>query len=297
MGIVVFGVVTLVFVLLRVAAGDPARLMNPPGQQEDIVQLTRERLGTDRPIIEQYGDYLAGLLQGDLGVSFHGGQAVLDVILAALPNTIALASVAIVFSSTVGLLLGIGSALRPNSAFDRGVLVYVSVALATPSFWLAVVLVLIFSVRLGWLPAIDMEGPSSFVLPVVTLAVALTPVLIRTVRQSFLETLSEDHVRAARARGIPERRVIFVHGLKVAALPLITLIGLQAGLVMAGSYVVESIFNWPGIGKLTLDALAGRNFPLIQGSVLVAALIFVIVNFVVDLTYALLDPRIRLGYR
>lgn len=297
MTIVVFGVVTLVFVLLRVAAGDPARLMNPPGQQEEIVQLTRERIGTDRPLIEQYWDYLAGIAQGDLGVSFHGGQAVLDVVLEALPNTIALAVVAIVFSSIVALLLGIGSALRPNTLLDRGVLVYVSIALATPSFWLAVVLVLIFSVQLGWLPAIDMEGPSSFVLPVLTLAVALTPVLIRTIRQSFLETLSDDHVRAARARGIPERRVIFVHGLKVAALPLITLIGLQAGLVLAGSYVVESIFNWPGIGKLTLDALAGRNFPLIQGSVLVAALIFVVVNFLVDLAYAALDPRIRLGYK
>ena len=215
----------------------------------------------------------------------------------ALPNTIALAVVTIVFSSTVALILGIGAALRPNGAFDRGVLVYVSIALSTPSFWLAVVLVLIFSVRLAWLPAIDMEGPKSFVLPVITLAVALTPVLIRTIRQSFLETLGDDHVRAARARGIPERRVILVHGLKVAALPLVTLIGLQAGLIMAGSYVVESIFNWPGIGKLTLDAVAGRDFPMIQGCVLVAALVFVLVNFFVDLAYAALDPRIRASYR
>ena len=151
---------------------------------------------------------------------------------------------------------GIGAALHPNGLIDRGVLVYVSVALAIPSFWLAIVLVLVFAVRLRWLPAIDLQGPQSFVLPVITLAVALTPVLIRTIRQSLLDTLGEDHVRAARARGIPERRVIMVHGLKVAALPLITLIGLQAGLVLAGSYVVESIFNWPGIGKLTLDALA-----------------------------------------
>lgn len=174
-------------------------------------------------------------------------------------------------------------------------LVYVSVALATPSFWLAIVLVLFFSVRLGWLPAIDLEGPKSFVLPVITLSVALTPVLIRTIRQSFLETLGDHHVRAARARGIPERRVILVHGLKVAALPLVTLIGLQLGLILAGSYVVEFIFNWPGIGKLTLDAVAGRNFPMIQGGVLVAAVAFVIVNFFVDLTYAALDPRIRLA--
>jgi peptide/nickel transport system permease protein len=297
MAIVVFGVVTLVFVLLRVAAGDPAGLMNPPGQQEDIVQATRVRLGTDRTVVDQYVDYVLGVARGDLGASFHGGHPVLAEVMEALPNTIALAVVTILFSSTVALVLGIGAALRPNGAFDRGVLVYVSIALSTPSFWLAVVLVLIFSVRLAWLPAIDMEGPESFVLPVITLAVALTPVLIRTIRQSFLETLGDDHVRAARARGIPERRVILVHGLKVAALPLVTLIGLQAGLIMAGSYVVESIFNWPGIGKLTLDAVAGRDFPMIQGCVLVAALVFVVVNFVVDLAYAALDPRIRASYR
>lgn len=297
MAIVVFGVVTLVFFILRIASGDPARLMNPPGQQEEIIQLTREKLGTDRPLMVQYGDYLLGLLRGDLGVSFHGGQSVLEEILKVVPNTAMLAAVTIIFSSIVALILGIGAALRANGFFDRLVLVYVSLALATPSFWLAIILIFFFSVRLGWLPAIDMEGPKSFILPVLTLAVVLTPVLIRTIRQSFLETLGDAHVRAARARGIPERRVILVHGLKVAALPLITLIGLQLGLILAGSYVVEFIFNWPGIGKLTLDAVAGRNFPMVQGGVLVAALAFVIVNFLVDLTYAALDPRIRLGLK
>lgn len=297
MVVVVFGVVTLVFFLLRVASGDPARMMNPPGQQEELVQLTREKIGTDKPLMVQYWNYLVGLTRGDLGTSFHGGHSVLDEILKALPNTAMLAVATILFSSTVALILGIGAALRANGAFDRAVLVYVSVALATPSFWLAIVLVLFFSVRLDWLPAIDMEGPKSFVLPVITLAVMLTPVLIRTIRQSFLETLSDDHVRAARARGIPERRVILVHGLKVAALPLVTLIGLQLGMILAGSYVVEAIFNWPGIGKLTLDSVAGRDFPMVQGGVLVAALVFVIVNFLVDLAYAGLDPRIRMGVK
>jgi peptide/nickel transport system permease protein len=295
MVIVVFGVVTLVFFILRIASGDPARLMNPPGQQEDLVQLTRERIGTDRPVMVQYADYLIGLTRADLGNSFHGGQPVLDEILKAAPNSVLLALVTILFSSTIALILGIAAALQANKLFDRIVLVYVSLALATPSFWLAIVLVLYFSVRLRWLPAIDMEGPQSFILPVITLAVALTPVLIRTVRQSFLEALGDDHVRAARARGIPERRVILVHGLKVASLPLVTLIGLQLGLILAGSYVVEFIFNWPGIGKLTLDAVASRNFPMIQGGVLVAAVAFVMVNFLVDLTYAALDPRIRLS--
>jgi peptide/nickel transport system permease protein len=297
MVVVVLGVVTLVFFILRFAAGDPARLMHPPGEQDEIVQLTRERIGTDRPLMVQYGDYLVGLAQGDLGNSFHGGEPVMEEVLDTLPNTAALAAVTIVASSTFALVVGIAAALRPNGLLDRAVLVYVSLALATPSFWLALVLVMFFAVRLAWFPAVDMEGPRSFVLPVATLVVALTPVLIRTIRQSFLDTLGDDHVRAARARGISEKRVILVHGLKVASLPLVTLVGLQAGLILAGAYVVEFIFNWPGIGKLTLDAVAGRNFPVIQGGVLVAALAFVLVNFVVDLVYAALDPRIRLGMK
>lgn len=293
MVLVIFGVVTATFFLLRLTAGDPARLMNPPGTPERIVQNVREELGTDRPLVTQYGDYLTGLLRGDLGTSFHGSQPVRDEVMRALPNTVALGGLAILVSSILGIVLGMAAALRPNGLIDRTILVFVSLGLATPNFWLAVVLVLIFTFKLGWLPAIDMTGPKSFVMPVATLSVTLTPILIRTVRQSFLETLNEDFVRAARARGIPEHRVLLVHGLKVASLPLVTLIGLQAGFVLAGSYVVEFIFNWPGIGKLTLDAVASRDFPVIQGAVLVAASAFVVINFLVDMLYASLDPRIR----
>jgi ABC-type dipeptide/oligopeptide/nickel transport system permease component len=293
--LVIFGVVTATFFVLRLTAGDPARLMNPPGTPERIVQSVREELGTDQPLFTQYTEYLKGLLRGDLGTSFHGSQPVREEVMRVLPNTVVLGGLAILVSSIAGIVLGIAAALRPNGLIDRSILVFVSLGLATPNFWLAVVLVLIFTFELGLLPAIDMTGPESFVLPVATLSVTLTPILIRTVRQSFLETLNEDFMRAARARGIPEHRVLLVHGLKVAALPLVTLIGLQAGFVLAGSYVVEFIFNWPGIGKLVLDAVASRNFPMIQGGVLVAAIAFVLVNFVVDLLYTYLDPRIRLG--
>jgi peptide/nickel transport system permease protein len=291
--VVVLGAATLTFFVLRLAAGDPARLVNPPGTPEDIVTQVRQRLGTDKPLLVQYKDYLVNLVQGDLGVSFHGEQPVRDAVLSAVPNTLALAAVTIVIASIVGLGLGILAALYANRFGDRVILVYVALAQSTPNFWLAVVLVLVFSIQLQWLPAIDLTGPESFVLPVTTLVVMLTPVLIRTVRQSFLETLGEDHVRAARARGLPERRVLLVHGLKVTALPLVTLIGLQAGFVLAGAYVVEFIFNWPGIGKLTLDAINSRDFPMIQGGVLTAAVGFVLVNFVVDVVYSALDPRIR----
>jgi ABC-type dipeptide/oligopeptide/nickel transport system permease component len=291
--LVVFGVVTATFFVLRLTAGDPARLMNPPGTPERIVQKVREELGTDESLPVQYVEYLKGLVRGDLGTSFHGSQPVREEVMRALPNTVMLGMLAILVSSVIGIVLGIVAALRPNRLMDRAILVFVSLGLATPNFWLAVVLVLIFTFKLGWLPAIDMTGPESFVLPVATLSVTLAPILIRTVRQSFLETFNEDFMRSARARGIPEHRVLLVHGLKVAALPLVTLIGLQAGFVLAGSYVVEFIFNWPGIGKLTLDAVASRDFPVIQGGVLVAATAFVIINFLVDLLYAALDPRIR----
>lgn len=294
---VVWGAATLTFFVLRLAAGDPARLINPPGTPEDIVTQVREQLGTDDPLVVQYKNFLVDLVHGDLGQSFHGEQPVTDAVLAALPNTLQLAGVTMLVASLLGLALGIVAALNANRLVDRLVLVYVAVAQSTPNFWLATVLVLVFAIQRPWLPAIDKTGPESFVLPVTTLVVMLTPVLIRTVRQSFLETLGEDHVRAARARGLPERRVLLVHGLKATALPLVTLIGLQAGFVLAGSYVVEFIFNWPGVGKLTLDAVNSRNFPMIQGGVLVAAIGFVLANFVVDVVYSVLDPRIRRGAR
>jgi peptide/nickel transport system permease protein len=293
MVIVVLGVVTIAFFMLRFASGDPARLMERPGTPEEVIQLIRQRLGTDLPILVQYQHFLANLVQGDLGLSFRGQHPVLPIVLDALPNTLLLGALSMLIASGLGFGLGVVAALRPNSTLDRVVLAYVAVAQSTPTFWLGVVLVLFLSIQLRLLPAIDMRGPESFILPVTTLVVTLTPLLIRAVRQAFLETLGEDFVRAARARGLGERRVLFLHVLKVAAIPLITLIGLQAGFVLSGAYVVESIFNWPGVGKLTLDAIASRDFPMIQGAVLVVAIVFVAVNFVVDLVYAALDPRIR----
>src|SRR5690625_58375 len=293
--VVVICVVTLVFVRLRIAGGDPARLMNAADASEEVIAATQARLGLDQPLAVQHLYFLRSIVTGDFGRSFHGGYEVRDVVFAALPNTVALAVVTVLVSTAFALLLGIGSALLRGTLLDRAVQVYVSLAQSTPSFWLAVMLVLVFAVNLSWLPAIDFTGPISFVLPVITLMVALTPILIRTIRQSFVETLERDYIRAARARGVSNARVLMIHTLKVASLPLITLVGLQSGMILAGSYVVEVIFNWPGIGKLAVDALASRNYPMVQGSVLIAAVAFVLVNFVVDILYSVLDPRIRLG--
>ncbi|MFQ5948556.1 MAG: ABC transporter permease [Acidimicrobiia bacterium] len=295
--LVALAVVTITFFVLRITTGDPARLVNPPGTPENIITQTRQRIGTDKPLLVQYGDYLWRLAQGDLGTSFRGAQPVREAVLEALPNTLALAGITVVLGAAVALVLGGAAAWRPNSLLDRAVLTYTALAQATPAFWLGVVLVLFFSLRLGWLPAIDLTGPKSFVLPVTTMVVTLSPILVRTVRLSFIETLGEDFIRAARARRIPEWRVFLVHSLKIAALPLVTLIGLQMGFLLAGAVVVEAIFNWPGIGKLILDALASRDFPMIQGGVLVAAVVFVVLNFLVDFVYTALDPRIRVGAR
>jgi peptide/nickel transport system permease protein len=293
MVVVVFGVATVTFFAVRLVPGDPARLMEPPGTPETVLKLTREKLGTDKPLSEQYLTFLSGLTRGDLGTSFRGGRPVLGVVAEALPNTLALGLVTMVVTTTVAFAIGILAALRPNGVFDRLTLVFVAVAQATPTFWLGVILVLYFSIELRWLPAIGMEGPKSYVLPVATLSISLMPLLIRAVRQGFLETLGEGFVRAARARGLSEGRILGVHVLKVAAVPLVTLIGLQAGFVLGGAVVIESIFNWPGVGNLALQAIQQRDFPMVQGTVLVIAVVFTLVNFLVDLTYAALDPRVK----
>jgi peptide/nickel transport system permease protein len=293
MVIVVFGVVTVTFFAIRLVPGDPARMMERPGTPEELIELTRQRLGTDKPLTVQYLRYLENLTRGDLGTAFRGGRPVTDAVLDALPNTIALGAVTMVVTTALSFLIGIGAAVRPNGWFDRASLLFVAIAQATPAFWLGVVLVLIFAIKLNWFPAIDMEGPRSFVLPTVTLTISLMPLLIRAVRQSFLETLGEAFVQAGRARGLSERRLLFLHVMKVAAIPLITLVGLQAGYVLGGAIVIESIFNWPGIGLLALNAIQQRDFPMVQGTVLVIAVVFTLVNFLVDLTYAALDPRIK----
>lgn len=292
MAFVVVAVVTIAFFVLRIATGDPARLVNPPGTPEEIIAETRAQIGTDVSMWQQYVDYLGGAVTGDLGTSFRGAQPVADAVLGALPNTLILAGLTVSISALLAVCFGALAAWRPEGLVDRLVLGFAAVAQATPAFWLAVVLILVFSVNLGWFPAIDMSGWRSFVLPVTTLVLSLSPILVRTARQSFAETLSEDYVKAARARGLSTWRVLGAHGIKSASLPLITLIGLQLGFLLAGAVVVEAIFNWPGIGKLILDSLASRDFPMIQGGILVAAMVFVILNFIVDMLYAVLDPRV-----
>jgi peptide/nickel transport system permease protein len=286
-------------------------------------------LGLDRSIPVQIAKYFRGIFSGDWGVSIHTKQPVLSDLGIRAPASLELVGAAILLALIVGIPLGLVAARWRGHVPDVGVRLLSVAGVSMPVFWLGLILQLVFFQRLHWLPVSGEYDPgveaahplhlhthmpvvdalvegnwpvlgsslSHLVLPAAVVASYPLGVIARMVRASVLETLGEDHVRAARARGLPERRVLLVHGLKAAALPLVTLIGLQAGFVLAGSYVVEFIFNWPGIGKLTLDAVNSRNFPMIQGGVLVAATGFVLVNFVVDVAYSLLDPRIRRGAR
>jgi ABC-type dipeptide/oligopeptide/nickel transport system permease component len=292
---VIFGVACVTFFVLRLVPGDPARLMVPPGSSEEVVEAIRIKLGTNLPLLEQFWVYLVGLVQGDLGTSFRYERPVLDLVLSVFPATLALGGVAMVFAIIVALPLGIAAAAKPGGLTDRLVLVLAIAGQSLPNFWIGVMLVLLFAIQLQWLPAIGNETPASYILPVLTLSAVLIATLVRTVRQSMLEALAEDYVRTARAKGVPWRRILFVHALKNAAIPLVTVIGLQIGFVLGGAFVVELIFNWPGVGLLALQAISTRDFPVVQGVVMLVAVVFVLANLLVDIAYAYLNPRVRLG--
>jgi ABC-type dipeptide/oligopeptide/nickel transport system permease component len=292
---VIFGVACVTFFVLRLVPGDPARLMVPPGSSEEVVEAIRVKLGTNLPLFEQFWVYLIGLVQGDLGTSFRYERPVLDLVLSVFPATLALGGVSILFSVLVALPLGIAAAANPGRLIDRLVLVLAMAGQSLPNFWIGVMLVLFFSIQLRWLPAIGNESAASYILPVITLSAVLIATLVRTVRQSILEALSDDYVRTARAKGVPRRRILFVHALKNAAIPLVTVLGLQTGFVLGGAFVVELIFNWPGVGLLALQAISTRDFPVVQGVVMLVAVVFVATNLLVDVAYAYLNPRVRLG--
>src|SRR5918994_3865865 len=269
---VIFGVACVTFLVLRLVPGDPARLMVPPGTSEKVVDSLRQELGTDQPLIVQFGRFLGGLLQGDLGESFRQGRPVLELVLDALPATLALASTTMLTAVLVAVPLGIAAAYRSGGILDRVILIFSLAGQSVPNFWLGVMLVLVFAIRLQWFPAIGMGGPRSIVLPTLTLALILIAILVRAVCQSMLEALNEDYVRTARAKGMPETKVVLVHALKNAAIPLVTILGLQA-----------------------LEAIRTRDFPVVQGVVILVAAVFTFANLAVDIAYAYLNPRVRMG--
>jgi peptide/nickel transport system permease protein len=286
-------IVTMVFLLAHIVPGDPVQQMLGDGARAEDLQQLRHTLGLDLPLGVQYGRYMAGVLHGNLGESFRFQQPVLRVVASHYPATLELAIVALFVCAMIGIPAGMLAAQRRGRPTDHAIGVFTLFGLSVPNFALGPVLILIFSVILGWLPVSGRGGISHLILPSITLGAALAAILTRMVRTSVIEELSSDYVRTARAKGLPESAVLFRHAFRNALIPILTILGLQFGTLLAGTIVTESIFSWPGVGRLAVQAIQARDYPLLQGCILLIAVSYVFVNLLTDLVYALVDPRVR----
>ena len=303
LGPVLLGVSLIVFLVLHLAPGDPAEVMlGANANKEDLARL-RTQLGLDQPLHVQYVTWISHVARGDLGRSLWMKRPVLGEVLERFKATMLLTGTALLLSTIGGIALGIASATRANSLLDRLSGVASLFGASMPVFWLGIVLMVIFSLWLGWLPASGMYAPygggglrdllAHLILPAVTLAAASVTIIARLTRATMLETLGQDYVRTARAKGLGERKVVWRHALKNALIPIVTVVGVQAGYLLGGAVLTETVFAWPGVGTLVVQGILARDMPLVQGGVLVIALSFVLVNLLVDTLYAWLDPRIK----
>jgi len=288
----IFGVVALVFFIIHLVPGDPVDMMLGEGARMADREKLRRDLGLHLPPMRQFSLYLGRLVQGDMGVSLHSQRPVASEILDRFPATLKLALASLSIAFVLAIPLGVWSAVKEHSLLDQGALFFSLLAVSMPNFWLGPLLVLFFSVYMGWLPVSGSGTWAHMVLPAVTLGASLSAVLMRMTRTSMREALREDYIRTARAKGLPWRRVIWRHGLKNALLPIVTIGGLQFGALLSGAMITETIFSWPGIGRLTVQALNTRDYPLAQGCVLFIALCYVLVNLATDIVYAFIDPRV-----
>jgi ABC-type dipeptide/oligopeptide/nickel transport system permease component len=287
-------ILTMVFLLAHIVPGDPVQQMLGEGARAEDLQQLRHSLGLDLPIRVQYERYLGGVLRGDLGESFRFQEPVAQVVLDRYPATLELALVALLICAAIGIPAGMIAAERRGAATDHAIGLFTLFGLSIPNFALGPVLILVFSVILGWLPVSGRGGLSHLVLPAITLGASLAAVLTRMVRSSVLEELSTDYVRTARAKGLSESQVLFRHAFRNALIPISTILGLQFGSLLAGTIVTETIFSWPGIGRLAVQAISARDYPLLQGCILVIAVSYVAVNLFTDLVHAFIDPRVSL---
>jgi len=293
--LVVLGVVSIVFLLIHLVPGDPVEIMLGESASTADREALRASLGLDQPLQVQYLHYLGNLLQLELGTSIHYRQPVVALLQARIPATGLLAGVTLILTVLLALPLGILAAVRHNTLWDSGAMGFSLLGVSIPNFWLGPLLIMVFSLWLGWLPVSGQGGVASVVLPALTLGTGLAAVLSRMVRSSMLEILHEDYLRTARAKGVTPLRVILHHALRNALLPVITLVGLQLGALLAGAVITETVFSWPGIGLLTIESIQSRDYPVVQACVRLISVTYVMVNLLTDLAYAWIDPRIRLG--
>jgi peptide/nickel transport system permease protein len=287
------GVSVLVFVILRVVPGDPAKMLLPDGAPQSAVDELNRQLGLHESLHVQYAIFVRSVFRGDFGQSFQYRAPALQVVVERLGATVQLALAALVITVGVGVSLGIVAAVRRGTGYDYASTVLAVLGQSLPNFWLGIMLILLFGVALRWLPTSGFESWRHLILPAVTLAAFPMALVARLTRSSMLEILGRDFIRTGRAKGLAERAVILRHALRNAAVPLLTVLGLQIGTLLGGAVITESVFAWPGMGKLVVDAIFFRDFPVVQTVLILSATIFVLINLLVDLLYTVIDPRIR----
>ncbi len=288
------GVITMIFFLVRILPGDPTHLLAGEQASPEIIERLKAEFGLDRPIYEQYILYLKSVLTLDFGTSYRTYTPVIVEIMSRFPNTVILALSAMLIAIIVGIALGIVSALRVGSVIDRAIIIFTSIYVSMPVFWLGLLLIYFFAVQLKILPAGGIGSPAHVILP--SLALSHTPLsyIARITRESILETLSQEHVRLAVARGLPLRSILINHVIRNSLINVVTVIGYFTGVLLGGAVVTETVFAWPGIGRLLIESIAARDYIMIQGIVIFIAMIFIFVNLIVDITYRIIDPRVRL---
>lgn len=294
---VIIGVTFLVFFIISLTPGDVAAMIIGEGATQESIQELREEMGLDDPIIVQYGRYMGSLLTGDMGDSYATGKAVSSEVGSRFPNTFKLTVLSILISIAISIPIGVISATKQYSIFDNLGMVLALVGISMPSFWLGLILIIIFALKLGWFPSGGADSMVSVILPALTLGVASTASITRTTRSSMLEVVRQDYIRTAKAKGVSNKKVIRKHALKNALIPAITVIGLEFGVMLGGAILTETVFSWPGIGRLMVESIQRKDAPMVLGCIITFSVCFSIVNLIIDILYAYIDPRIKANYQ
>lgn len=293
--VVIFGISIFSFLLIHFIPGDPVKIMLGMNATPEQVEKLTHHLGLDKPLLVQYGQYMSNIFQGDFGTSLKTGRPVLTEILDRFPETVKLALFGLLIAIVIGISLGILAAKFKDTFIDKACTVLATLGVSIPSFWLAILLVMIFSVKLSWFPIANGTSLRDLVLPAVTLGVVASTMIMRLTRNGMVEVLSNDYIRTAKAKGLDERIILIRHALRNVLIPVVTVIGLQLAALLGGTVIIEQVFNWPGLGTLALGGITSRDFPLIQGTILFMGVVYVSINILVDILYSIIDPRVELG--
>ena len=294
---VLIGVTFLVYFIISLSPGDTAAMLAGEDADAATIEALRHELGLDQPVIVQYARYMLNLLQGDMGNSYKTGRPVTNMIVSCFPNTAKLAFWSILVAVVIALPIGIISATKQYSMFDNVGMVVALIGVATPNFWLGLMMIILFSLNLGWLPSGGSKGWSSYIMPAITLGTGDAALITRMTRSSMLEVIRADYIRTARAKGVPEGKVVYQHALRNALIPVVTAIGLQFGSLLGGATLTETVFAWPGIGRSTVDSIKTKDTTQVLGNIVVLTITFSCVNLLVDILYAFIDPRIKAQYK